>query len=100
MNPEAVQKMCSYLEGNEAAQNEKYSQTWLVLNVSGTSCIYFYGNYVYFSIFFGEKYVTELSTFFSLRTSSNGRIKFGIRLTKKLMHLLHWIYDTVRCSYI
>ena len=59
-NPEAVQKMCSYLEGNEVAQNEKYNQTWLFLNVSGTSHIYFYGNYVYFSMFFDEKYMAEL----------------------------------------
>ena len=52
--------MFAYLEGDEVAQNEKYSQTWLVLNVSGTSCIYFYGNYVYFSMFCAEKYMAEL----------------------------------------
>ena len=57
---EAVPKMCPYLEGDEAVQNEKYFQTQLVLNVGGTFFVYFYSNYVYFSIFFGEKYMTEL----------------------------------------
>jgi len=60
VNPEVVQKMCSYLEGNEAAQNERYFQSQLVLNVGSTFFVYFYGNYVYFQIFFGEKYMTEL----------------------------------------
>jgi len=59
-NPEAVQKMCPYLEGDEAVRNDEYSQTQLVLNVGGTFFVYFYMNYVYFSIFFGEKYMTEL----------------------------------------
>jgi len=59
-NPEAVQKMCPYLEGDEAVRNDEYSQTQLVLNVGGTFFVYFYSNYVYFSIFFGEKYMTEL----------------------------------------
>ena len=59
-NPEAVQKMCSYLDGDEAVRNDEYSQTQLVLNVGGTFFVYFYSNYVYFSIFFGEKYMTEL----------------------------------------
>ena len=52
--------MCLYLEGNEAFRNDEYSQTQLVLNVSGTFFVYFHSNYVYFSIFFGEKYMTEL----------------------------------------
>jgi hypothetical protein len=52
--------MYPYLEGDEAFQNEKYFHTWLVLNVGGTFFVYFYSNYVYFSIFFGEKYMTEL----------------------------------------
>ena len=59
-NAEAVQKMCPYLEGDEASRNEKYSQTQLVLNVGGTFFVYFYSNYVYFSICFGEKYMTKL----------------------------------------
>ena len=52
--------MCVYLEGDEKVQNEKYFQNRLVLNVGGTFFVYFYSNYVYFSIFFGEKYMTEL----------------------------------------
>ena len=46
-----------------------------------------------------EKDVTELSASFSRRTNANGRIAFGIRRTKKLMHLLHWVHDATRCSY-
>ena len=46
-----------------------------------------------------EKDVTELSTSFSRRTAANGKIDFGIRRTKKLMHLLHWVHDATRCSY-
>ena len=46
-----------------------------------------------------EKDVTELSASFSRRTNTNGRIAFGIRRTKKLMHLLHWVHDATRCSY-
>ena len=47
-----------------------------------------------------EKDVTELSTSFSRRTAANSKIYFGIRCTKKLMHLLHWVHDATRCSYI
>ena len=49
-----------YLCGDEAVRNKKYSQNLLVLNVGGTFQIYFYSNYVYFSLFFNEKYMTEL----------------------------------------
>ena len=52
--------MWSYLDGDEAVQNEKYFQTKLVLNVGSTFFAYFHSNYVYFSIFFGEKYMAEL----------------------------------------
>ena len=46
-----------------------------------------------------EKDVTELSASFSRRTTTNGKIDFGIRRTKKLMQLLHWVQDAARTSY-
>ena len=46
-----------------------------------------------------EKDVTELSASFSRRTATNGKIDFGIRRTKKLMHLLHFVQDAARTSY-
>ena len=52
--------MLLYLEGDQAVQNKKYSPTRLVLNVGGTFSVYFYSNYVYFSIFFYAKYMAEL----------------------------------------
>ena len=36
-----------------------------------------------------KKDVTELSTSFTRRTATNGKIDFGIRRTKKLTHFLH-----------
>ena len=46
-----------------------------------------------------KKDVTELSASFSRRTTTNGKIDFGIRRTKKLMQLLHWVQDAARTSY-
>jgi len=60
VNFEAGLKMRLYLCGDEAVQNEKYFQDQLVLNVGGTFFVYFYSNYVYFSLFFYEKYMTKL----------------------------------------
>ena len=46
-----------------------------------------------------EKEVLELSTSFSRRTVANGKIDFGIRQTKKLIHFLHWVQDAARTLY-
>ena len=46
-----------------------------------------------------EKDVTELSASISRQAAGNGKIDFGIRQTKKLMHLLHWVHDAARTSY-
>ena len=40
-----------------------------------------------------EKYITELSESFSRRTVQNDRINFGIRRTKRLKHMVHWVQD-------
>ena len=45
-----------------------------------------------------EKDVIELSVSFSRCTATNGKIYFGIRRTKKFMHLLHWVHDATRTS--
>ena len=46
-----------------------------------------------------EKDMTELSISFSRRTANNGRIDFGIRRTKKLKQVMHWVQDTERIAY-
>jgi len=45
-----------------------------------------------------EKDITELSESFSRRTQANGRIDFGIRRTKKMKFMLHWVHDFYRTS--
>ena len=47
-----------------------------------------------------EKDITELSESFSRRTQANGRIDFGIRRTKKMKFMLHWVADFYRTSSI
>jgi len=47
-----------------------------------------------------EKEMFELSDSFSRRTATTGRIVFGIRRTKKLKSLLHWVQDFYRVSSI
>ena len=45
-----------------------------------------------------EKDITELSDSFSRRTATNGRIDFGIRRTKRLKFMMHWVQDFYRVS--
>ena len=45
-----------------------------------------------------EKDISELSESFSRRTQANGRIDFGIRRTKKMKFMLHWVHDFYRTS--
>ena len=45
-----------------------------------------------------EKDVTELSESFARRTSQNDRINFGIRRTKRIKHMMHWVQDFYRVS--
>ena len=45
-----------------------------------------------------EKEIDTLSTSFSSRTVANGRINFGLRRTKKIKFLLHWVQDFRRVS--
>ena len=47
-----------------------------------------------------EKDITELSESFSRRTATNGRIDFGIRRTKRLKFMMHWVQDFYRVSSI
>ena len=46
-----------------------------------------------------KKDVLELSTSFSRQTVANGKIDFGIRRMKKLIHFLHWVQDDARTLY-
>ena len=45
-----------------------------------------------------EKDITELSESFGRRTAANGRIDFGIRRTKRLKFMTHWVQDFYRVS--
>ena len=45
-----------------------------------------------------EKDITELSESFARRTAQNDRINFGIRRTKRLKHMMHWVQDFYRVS--
>ena len=45
-----------------------------------------------------DKDITELSESFSRRTANNDRINFGIRRTKRLKHMVHWVQDFYRVS--
>ena len=45
-----------------------------------------------------EKDISELSESFSRRTQANCRIDFGIRRTKKMKFMLHWVHDFYRTS--
>ena len=47
-----------------------------------------------------EKDITELSESFGRRTVTNGRIDFGIRRTKRLKFMMHWVQDFYRVSMI
>ena len=47
-----------------------------------------------------EKDILELSTSFSRRTVTNGKIDFGLRRTKKLTQFLHWVQDAARTSFV
>ena len=44
---------------------------------------------------FTEKDVSDLSTDFSGRIWVNGKIKFGMRRTKRMKALLHWVQDFI-----
>ena len=43
--------------------------------------------------------VTELSTFFSCRIATNGKIDFSIRRTKEVTHFLQWVHNAARTLY-
>ena len=43
---------------------------------------------------FTEKYISNLSTNFSGRTQANGKINFGMCITKVMKLLLHWVQDS------
>ena len=45
---------------------------------------------------FKEKYISDLSTDFSGRTWYNGETHFGMRRTKIMKALLHWVQDVFR----
>ena len=47
-----------------------------------------------------EKDITELSKASSRCTTTNGRIDFGIRRTKRLKFMMHWCQDVYRVSII
>ena len=40
---------------------------------------------------FTEKDISDLSTDFSGRTKSNGKIHYGMKRTKRMKALLHWV---------
>ena len=44
-----------------------------------------------------EKDIQNLSHSFASRTAANGRIIFGLRKTKRLKNLIHWVQDFGRC---
>ena len=45
-----------------------------------------------------EKDITYLSNSFARRTIQNDRINFGIRRTKRLKQMVHWVQDFYRVS--
>ena len=45
-----------------------------------------------------EKDITAMATEWAGRTSQNGRITFGVRRTKLLKGLTHWVQDLYRVS--
>jgi hypothetical protein len=45
-----------------------------------------------------EKDITELSDSLSRRTATNGRVGFGIRRTKRLKFMMHWVQYFYRVS--
>ena len=40
-----------------------------------------------------EKDITYLSESFARRTAQNDRINFGIRRTKRMTQMMHWVHD-------
>ena len=47
-----------------------------------------------------EKDITEMSESYSKRTTTAGKIDFGIRRTKRLKFMMHWVHDFYRVSSI
>ena len=47
---------------------------------------------------FTEKYISNLSTDFARRTQDNGKIHIGMRRTKRMKALLHWVQGFYRIS--
>ena len=47
-----------------------------------------------------EKDITEMSESYSKRTAAAGKIDFGIRRTKRLKFMVHWVHDFYRVSTI
>ena len=45
-----------------------------------------------------EKYISELAEAFGRRTTSNGRIIFGVSRTKMIKWLVDWAQDCLRVS--
>ena len=42
--------------------------------------------------------ILDLSTDFSIKTQDNGKIHFGMRRTKRMKAILHWVQDFYRIS--
>ena len=47
---------------------------------------------------FIEKGTSDLSTDFAQRTQDNRKMHFGVRRTKRMKSLLHWVQDFYRIS--
>ena len=73
---------------------------WIIFTTEEQSNIIYYDSINSFSdiIMFTEKDISDLSTDFSGRNQANGKIDFGMHITKWIKALLHWVQDFYRVS--
>ena len=71
--------------------------TWIGFNIQGNQTSIINDAFSTFSDIqaLTEKDIKDLQESFARRTAQNDRINFGIRRTKRLKNMMHWVQDFI-----